>query len=114
MDAVLAQLTETPLIVVCGHDAWASVRPGGGEWVCAAGFRHPIFASIAASAAWSDAVVAWGDLADTEHPAALVEFRRCQRNLEQADRQARLAIDASNQPRLTKAEQFVAGFLSAW
>lgn len=88
------ELSETQLVVICLHDAWGLARPMDQLWTCVAGGRHEVLPCIAAATAWTHVLTAWMDLRDSEHPALLAEFRRCQRELLAANASLRGWIDA--------------------
>jgi hypothetical protein len=106
------ELHNTSVIVICGHEARGEAHPGPGEWTCAAGGQHPINPCIGAAKAWTDAVIAWQDVHETQHPASVAEFRRCQSALRDADMQIRRQIDrGSRLAAATPTERFLDGFI---
>jgi len=107
-NAMLEELLDSPLIVVCGHECWAEVVAHGKSWECEAGFEHEVFPALAAGSEWEAAFAAWCDAVRSQNPAALAEFRRCQRELVAIDRGVRREINAKTQVKRPRPRGLVA------
>ena len=111
-NAMLEELLDSRLIVVCGHECWAEAVAHGESWVCAAGYEHEVFPALAAGSEWEAAFLAWRDAVRSQCPGSVAEFRRCQRRLVSTDRRVRREIHASGQAESPRPRGRVAGFVS--
>ena len=111
-NAMLEELLDSRLIVVCGHECWAEAVAHGESWVCAAGYEHEVFPALAAGSEWEAAFLAWRDAVRSQCPGSMAEFRRCQRRLVSTDRRVRREIHASDQVASPRPRGRVAGFVS--
>jgi hypothetical protein len=99
-NAMFEELLDSRLIVVCTHECWAEVVAHGESWVCEAGYEHEVFPALAAGSEWEAAFAAWCDAMRSQDPASAAEFRRCQRELINADLRVRREIGARSPRKL--------------
>ena len=107
-NAMLEELLDSRLVVVCGHECWAEAAAHGESWVCEAGYEHEVFPALAAGSEWETAFAAWCDAVRSQNPAAVAEFRRCQRELVTTDRRVRREINARTHAKAPRPRGLVA------
>lgn len=107
-NAMLEQLLDSRLIVVCGHECWDEVAAHGKSWKCEAGYEHEVFPALAAGSEWEAAFAAWCDAVRSQDPAMVDEFRRCQRELVTTDRRIRREINAKTHAKRPRPRGLVA------